>query len=164
MQEGKAEWVTSLLFFHFVRISTPQTPKTRLADGRKHPMPTASEGRRACGRGPPGGFGGSFPCPPGGWRTRPSAGDASPVCGRSRGRAGEPERRAGRRRREVPPGPRGCGRTPASPHVALAHPAGRPCRDPLSREAPFGALRLPAPRGPFVAPSPSPGALWSPGA
>lgn len=35
MQEGRAEWVTSLLFFHFVRITTPQAPKTRLDGGEK---------------------------------------------------------------------------------------------------------------------------------
>lgn len=122
-------------------------------------MPTASEGRRAWGRGPRGDFGGSCPCPPVGWRTRPNGGDASSQRGRSRGRAGEGERRPGCRRREVPPGPRGCGQTPASPRAALAHPVGRPRRDlPLSREGgehgrppvacPAGTARLPsAPTG-----------------
>lgn len=44
MQEGKTEWVTSLLFFHFVRISTPQTPKTDEENARCQQL------ARACGR------------------------------------------------------------------------------------------------------------------
>lgn len=35
MQEGRAEWVTPLLFFHFVRITTPQAPKTGLGGEEK---------------------------------------------------------------------------------------------------------------------------------
>lgn len=72
--------------------------------------PNASEDRRACGRGPCGGPRGSAPCPPADWRTRPSGGAAGG------------ERRPGRRHREVPPGPRGCGRTPGLARCNLGPP------------------------------------------
>lgn len=77
--------------------------------------PNASEDRRACGRGPCGGPRGSAPCPPADWRTRPSGGAAGG------------ERRPGRRHREVPPGPRGCGRTPGLARCNLVPAATSRC-------------------------------------
>lgn len=121
MQEGRAEWVTSLLFFHFVRITTDS--EDPVGWWRKRPTPTASESRRTCGRGPRGAFGGSGPCLPVGRLTRPSGGNASLRRGRSPGRAGEGERRPGRRRGEVPPGPARV-RPDALPLVVQPRPTG----------------------------------------
>lgn len=127
---------------------------------RKGSMPRASEDRRACGHGPRGGSGGSAPCPPARWWTRPSGGAASPRRGRSRGRgtaARAPPRGGPALAREGATG------RLASPGAALAHRAGRPRRDLLlSREASSGFLPRPARRGPLVGPTPPPGACEPP--
>lgn len=57
MQEGRTEGVTSLLFFHFVRITTPQAPKTGLGGGEKAQCQELARigGREVAGRaGAPG--------------------------------------------------------------------------------------------------------------
>lgn len=127
-------------------------------------MPTASEGRRAWGRGPRGDFGGSCPCPPVGWRTRPteetlrlSAGGAAGGPGKG---SGGPGAAAGRSRlaREGAAGrlPR-----PAQPWpTRLVVPAATSrCH---VKEASTGVLPLPAPRERLASPPPPPGASRPP--
>lgn len=110
MQEGKAEGVTPLLFFHFVRISTPRTPKTRLAAGGEENA-RSQQLARAGGRAVAGRAGASGAA----LHARRQAGGLGPAeeeetlglggAGGAAGRPGEGERRPGRRRREVPAGP-----------------------------------------------------------
>lgn len=101
MQEGRAEWVTSLLFFHFVRITTPQAPETRLSGGERAQCQGLARtgGRAVTGRaGAPGVA----------LHARRRAGGLGPAEEPLRlgaGGAAEGERRPGRRRGEVPPWP-----------------------------------------------------------
>lgn len=101
MQEGRAEWVTSLLFFHFVRITTPQAPKTRLSGGERTQCPelVRTGGHAVAARAGAPGIA---------LHARRRAGGLGPAEEPLRlgaGGAAEGERRPGRRRGEVPPRP-----------------------------------------------------------
>lgn len=159
MQEGRAEWVTSLLFFHFVRITTPQAPKTRLSGGERAQSQelVRTGGHAVAARAGAPGIA---------LHARRRAGGLGPAEEPLRlgaGGAAEGERRPGRRRGEVPPWPARV-RPDALPRpVQPSHRAGRPHRDLLlSREASSGSLPRPAGRGPLVRPTPPPGACGPP--
>lgn len=162
MQEGRAEWATSLLFFHFVRITTPQAPKTQLDGGEKAQCQELARtgGRAVAGRAEASGVALHAGRRAGGLadsaqrRSRFASARAEPRKGN-----GDPDAAAGRSRlaRE------GAAGRLASSGVVLAHQAGRPRRDLLlSREASRGSLPLPARRRPLVTPTQPPGACGPP--
>lgn len=160
MQEGRTEGVTSLLFFHFVRITTPQAPKTGLGGGEKAQCQELARigGREVAGRaGAPGialhdrqRTGGLGPAEEplrlgaGGAAERGTAARAPP-----RGGPAWPARvRPDALPRPVQPWPTG-----------LTVPAATSCCH--VRPVP-GSFPLPARRGLFVSPTPPPGACGPP--
>lgn len=66
-QEDRTESVTSLLFFHFFRTTTPLTQETRPRWWIKRRFRAASEGRPEWDRGPCWGLGGGSPSPRARW-------------------------------------------------------------------------------------------------